>query len=158
MPFGLAISTERAKTLEVFIFSPHQSKSDIPTRLQGAIQDELIRRGYSSEPGVFDVTFECIETTQHDLTDPVMAEYITIMIINNKTRGKFSTKLPSAFFLTSHFQTRYPQSWKIVRSTLHIPFSVSHSFVFSYRNRRRYAYPVLYCCFLPHTMFQRGAS
>ncbi|KAH9036152.1 hypothetical protein EDB85DRAFT_2073270 [Lactarius pseudohatsudake] len=51
MPFGLAISTERAKALE------------------SAIQDELIKRGYSAEP------------------DPVMAEYITIMIINNKTRG-----------------------------------------------------------------------
>ncbi|KAH9976202.1 hypothetical protein BGW80DRAFT_1291913 [Lactifluus volemus] len=57
MPFGLAISTERAKTLE------------------GAIQDELIRRGYSSEP------------------DPVMAEYITIMIINNKTRDQISSEL-----------------------------------------------------------------
>ncbi|KAH9956499.1 hypothetical protein BC827DRAFT_1230775 [Russula dissimulans] len=57
MPFGLAISTERAKTLE------------------SAIQDELIKRGYSAEP------------------DPVMAEYITIMIINNKTRDQISSEL-----------------------------------------------------------------
>lgn len=57
MPFGLAISTERAKALE------------------SAIQDELIKRGYSAEP------------------DPVMAEYITIMIINNKTRDQISSEL-----------------------------------------------------------------
>ncbi|KAI0282809.1 hypothetical protein BGY98DRAFT_1174441 [Russula aff. rugulosa BPL654] len=57
MRFGLAIGTERAKTLE------------------SAIQDELIKRGYSAEP------------------DPVMAEYITIMIINNKTRDQISSEL-----------------------------------------------------------------
>ncbi|KAF8270478.1 hypothetical protein EI94DRAFT_1722786 [Lactarius quietus] len=57
MPFGLAISTERAKALE------------------NAIQDELIKRRYSAEP------------------DPVMAEYITIMIINNKTRDQISSEL-----------------------------------------------------------------
>jgi hypothetical protein len=64
MPFGLAISTERAKTLEVFIFSSDKSVSYY-THLsaQSAIQDELIRRGYSTEPGLFDVTFECLETT-----------------------------------------------------------------------------------------------
>ncbi|KAI0261252.1 hypothetical protein BC834DRAFT_483270 [Gloeopeniophorella convolvens] len=57
MPFGLAISTERSKALE------------------SAIQDELIKRGYSAEP------------------DAVMAEYITIMIINNKTRDQISSEL-----------------------------------------------------------------
>ncbi|KAN0125600.1 hypothetical protein V8E52_000807 [Russula decolorans] len=57
MPFNLAIGTERAKALE------------------SAIQDELIKRGYSAEP------------------DPVMAEYITIMIINNKTRDQISSEL-----------------------------------------------------------------
>ncbi|KAH9174919.1 hypothetical protein EDB89DRAFT_2113391 [Lactarius sanguifluus] len=76
MPFGLAISTERAKALEVFAYfwgairTVHAHLS-----LQSAIQDELIKRGYSAEP------------------DPVMAEYITIMIINNKTRDQISSEL-----------------------------------------------------------------
>ncbi|GJE91411.1 hypothetical protein PsYK624_075610 [Phanerochaete sordida] len=45
------------------------------TALQNAIQDELTKRGYSPD------------------ADPVMAEYITIMIINNKTPAQISTEL-----------------------------------------------------------------
>ncbi|KAI0036150.1 hypothetical protein K488DRAFT_41726 [Vararia minispora EC-137] len=45
------------------------------TALQNAIQDELIKRRYSQEP------------------DPVMAEYITIMIINNKSSEQISSEL-----------------------------------------------------------------
>ncbi|KAI0827944.1 hypothetical protein BC628DRAFT_1317663 [Trametes gibbosa] len=57
MAFGLTIGTERA------------------TALQNAIQDELIKRGFSPD------------------ADPVMAEYITIMIINNKTPPQISSEL-----------------------------------------------------------------
>ena len=54
MPFGLAISTERAKALEVYSLLL-RSISTVLTHFpfQSAIQDELIKRGYSSEPGVF---------------------------------------------------------------------------------------------------------
>ncbi|KAF9268606.1 hypothetical protein L218DRAFT_917502 [Marasmius fiardii PR-910] len=45
------------------------------TILQQAIQDELIARGYSQDP------------------DPVMAEYITIMVINNKTAAQITGEL-----------------------------------------------------------------
>ncbi|KAI0645234.1 hypothetical protein C8Q79DRAFT_911627 [Trametes meyenii] len=57
MAFGLTIGTERASAL------------------QNAIQDELIKRGFSPD------------------ADPVMAEYITIMIINNKTPAQISSEL-----------------------------------------------------------------
>ncbi|KAG9312120.1 hypothetical protein JVU11DRAFT_7407 [Chiua virens] len=57
MPFGLTIGTERANTL------------------QNAIQDELMKRGFSPD------------------ADPVMAEYITIMIINNKTAAQITSEL-----------------------------------------------------------------
>ncbi|KAM5530480.1 hypothetical protein V8D89_015864 [Ganoderma adspersum] len=45
------------------------------TALQNAIQDELMKRQYSIEP------------------DPVMAEYITIMVINNKTAAQITSEL-----------------------------------------------------------------
>ncbi|KAG6864497.1 hypothetical protein C0991_009091 [Blastosporella zonata] len=45
------------------------------TALQQGIQDELMRRGYSPD------------------ADPVMAEYITIMVINNKTSSQITTEL-----------------------------------------------------------------
>ncbi|KAK7057549.1 hypothetical protein R3P38DRAFT_2841681 [Favolaschia claudopus] len=45
------------------------------TALQQSIQDELTRRNYSAEP------------------DAVMAEYITIMIINNKTASQITSEL-----------------------------------------------------------------
>ncbi|KAH9485519.1 hypothetical protein JR316_0002427 [Psilocybe cubensis] len=57
MSFGLTIGTERAQAL------------------QASIQDELMKRGYSTEP------------------DPVMAEFITIMVINNKTPAQVSLEL-----------------------------------------------------------------
>ncbi|EJF57536.1 hypothetical protein BD309DRAFT_970550 [Dichomitus squalens] len=57
MAFGLTMGTERA------------------TALQNAIQDELMKRQYSTEP------------------DPVMAEYITIMVINNKTAAQITSEL-----------------------------------------------------------------
>ncbi|TFY52127.1 hypothetical protein EVG20_g10694, partial [Dentipellis fragilis] len=57
MPFGLIIGTERANAL------------------QNTIQDELLKRGYSTD------------------ADPVMAEYITIMVINNKTTDQISSEL-----------------------------------------------------------------
>ncbi|TFK23172.1 hypothetical protein FA15DRAFT_670781 [Coprinopsis marcescibilis] len=57
MPFELTIGTERAAVF------------------QQAIQDELVNRGYSTEP------------------DSVMAEYITIMVINNKTAAQITTEL-----------------------------------------------------------------
>ncbi|KAI5121448.1 hypothetical protein M0805_009556 [Coniferiporia weirii] len=43
--------------------------------LQNSIQDELLKRGYSPD------------------SDPVMAEYITIMLINNKTAEQITTEL-----------------------------------------------------------------
>ncbi|GBE81051.1 hypothetical protein BKA93DRAFT_812046 [Sparassis latifolia] len=49
--------------------------TDRSTSLQNAIQDELTKRGYSPD------------------ADPVMAEYITIMIINNKTPAQISSEL-----------------------------------------------------------------
>jgi len=45
------------------------------TILQTSIQDELMSRGYSPD------------------ADPVMAEYITIMIINNKTPAQITSEL-----------------------------------------------------------------
>ncbi|KAG5727102.1 Nuclear polyadenylated RNA-binding protein nab2 [Termitomyces sp. T112] len=45
------------------------------TALQQSIQDELTKRGFSQD------------------ADPVMAEYITIMVINNKTAAQITTEL-----------------------------------------------------------------
>ncbi|KAI0359628.1 hypothetical protein OH77DRAFT_1472978 [Trametes cingulata] len=69
MAFGLTIGTERA------------------TALQNAIQDELMKRGFSPE------------------ADPVMAEYITIMIINNKTPAQISSELED--LIGSDFDTSF---------------------------------------------------
>ncbi|KAG6920193.1 hypothetical protein DXG01_004962 [Tephrocybe rancida] len=49
------------------------------TALQQSIEDELMKRGFSPE------------------ADPVMAEYITIMIINNKTSGRLQSSYPRQF-------------------------------------------------------------
>ncbi|KAF9071643.1 hypothetical protein BDP27DRAFT_1391537 [Rhodocollybia butyracea] len=49
--------------------------TDRALALQQAIQDELMARGYSTD------------------ADPVMAEYITIMIINNKTESQITLEL-----------------------------------------------------------------
>ncbi|KAI0653506.1 hypothetical protein C8Q70DRAFT_937612 [Cubamyces menziesii] len=69
MAFGLTIGTERA------------------TALQNAIQDELLKRGFSPD------------------ADPVMAEYITIMIINNKTPAQISSELED--LIGSDFDTSF---------------------------------------------------
>ncbi|PPQ63015.1 hypothetical protein CVT24_005961 [Panaeolus cyanescens] len=50
-------------------------KSERANALQAAIQEELTIRGYSPEP------------------DPVLAEYITIMVINNKTPAQITGEL-----------------------------------------------------------------
>ncbi|KAH0829171.1 hypothetical protein J3R83DRAFT_2682 [Lanmaoa asiatica] len=75
MPFGLTIGTERANSL------------------QNAIQDELMKRGFSPDAGQFTGTISMHSNAYPGgYTDPVMAEYITIMIINNKTAVfQFST-------------------------------------------------------------------
>jgi hypothetical protein len=57
MPFGLAIGTERAKALEVLTSSTVNLNSTTHSSLQSAIQDELIKRGYSAEPGPFLAVF-----------------------------------------------------------------------------------------------------
>jgi len=62
MRFGLAIGTERAKALEVSTSSTVNLNSVTHSSLQIAIQDELIKRGYSAEPGPFLVAFESQET------------------------------------------------------------------------------------------------
>ena len=73
MAFGLTMGTDRA------------------TALQNAIEAEWMRRQYSSEPG------ECIYASQGEaensvvLQDTTMAEYITIMVINNKTPGEHAS-------------------------------------------------------------------
>ena len=73
MAFGLTMGTERA------------------TALQNAIQDELMKRQYSTEPGTS--SSDLAMSAKTDLaclaSDPVMAEYITLMVINNKTAGEY---------------------------------------------------------------------
>lgn len=66
--------------------------------LQGAIQEELIKRGYSAEPGLFTVTHHFLKALISGFLDPVMAEYITIMIINNKTRGMYQPSSHTIYF------------------------------------------------------------
>ena len=85
MAFGLAIGTERAAALQVGE-EGSESKGVVLTRLQTSIQNELTRRGLSADgtpafPSGFgrEGLILC--------PDAVMAEYITIMIINNKTSG-----------------------------------------------------------------------
>ena len=58
MRFGLAIGTERAKALEVSTSSTVNLNSITHSSLQNAIQDELMKRGYSVEPGPFLAAFE----------------------------------------------------------------------------------------------------
>ncbi|TBU50331.1 hypothetical protein BD309DRAFT_1048679 [Dichomitus squalens] len=67
--FGLTMGTERA------------------TALQDAVQDELMKQQYSTKPGMGAVYFPvCAKTDLPYLAqDPVVAEHITIMAINNKT-------------------------------------------------------------------------
>jgi hypothetical protein len=67
MRFGLAIGTERAKTLEVLTSSTLDLNSISHLSLQSAIQDELIKRGYSAEPGPFLAAFASQETANRAL-------------------------------------------------------------------------------------------
>jgi hypothetical protein len=71
---------------------------------------------------MFDVTFDYIESTQHDMTDPVMAEYITIMIINNKTRGKFLNQTTLSFFFDESFPDQI--SSELEDRAFYTPYSV----------------------------------
>lgn len=75
MPFGLTIGTDRA------------------TALQKSIQDELTKREYSAEAGELLTKYMPPSMTLTISIDPVMAEYITIMIINNKTAGGYKSSL-----------------------------------------------------------------
>jgi hypothetical protein len=54
---------------------------------QNSIQDELTKRGYSPDAGESNNPANATPPL-NDYQDPVMAEYITIMIINNKSPGK----------------------------------------------------------------------
>jgi hypothetical protein len=67
MPFNLAIGTERAKALEVLTSSTVHLNSTTHSSPQSAIQDELIKRGYSAEPGPFLAAFEFQETANRAL-------------------------------------------------------------------------------------------
>jgi hypothetical protein len=67
MPFGLAIGTERAKALEVLTSFTLNLNSITHSSLQSAIQDELIKCGYSAEPGPFLAAFESQETVNKAL-------------------------------------------------------------------------------------------
>jgi len=67
MRFGLAIGTERAKTLEVSTSSTVDLNPITHLSPQNAIQDELIKRGYSAEPGPFLAAFESQETANRAL-------------------------------------------------------------------------------------------
>ncbi len=63
MPFGLAISTERAKALEVLAYLWRAIRTvHAHLSLQSAIQDELIKRGYSAEPGLFTITCQVLKS------------------------------------------------------------------------------------------------
>jgi len=77
MPFGLTIGTERANTLQVRknaqIFTQTPRFTDPPP--QTAIQNELAKRGWGTEP------------------DITMAEYITIMLINGKSEDQINSEL-----------------------------------------------------------------
>jgi hypothetical protein len=54
---------------------------------QKSIQDELTARNFSPDAGERSVLYAARNSMLIAVIDPVMAEYITIMIINNKTAG-----------------------------------------------------------------------
>jgi nuclear polyadenylated RNA-binding protein NAB2 len=86
MPFGLTIGTERA------------------TALQNSIQDELTRREYSADAGKpFSSRAKRYVCTELHQIDPVMAEYITIMIINNKTASEYSLSIKAECSVNNRF-------------------------------------------------------
>ena len=97
MAFGLTMGTERA------------------TALQNAIQDELMKRQYSSEPGAYPAPSRSLVMAHpvYLTQDPVMAEYITIMVINNKTARASSFEL---LLITPSVLTK----WSFPSSSNHI--------------------------------------
>jgi len=89
MPFGLIIGTDRASALQVCL-GPALLLFFVELNfffVQKSIQDELTARSFSPDAGERPVLSTARSSTLTPGTDPVMAEYITIMIINNKTAG-----------------------------------------------------------------------
>ncbi|KAH7907004.1 hypothetical protein BJ138DRAFT_1161241 [Hygrophoropsis aurantiaca] len=76
--------------------------TDRASALQNAIQEELTTRGYSQD------------------ADPVMAEYITIMIINNKTAAQITTELED--LIGSEFDPSFT-SWLFLEAAKGAPES-----------------------------------
>lgn len=86
MAFGLAIGTERAALLQVCF-------SDSFVAAQILMRASAFYSGWASETRIqsgrrYGRTSPLSEVFYWHLLDPVMAEYITIMLINNKTSGK----------------------------------------------------------------------
>jgi hypothetical protein len=109
MRFGLAIGTERAKTLEVLTSSTLDLNSITHSSLQSAIQDELIKRGYSAEPGPFLTAFESRKPLigHHRPSHGRIHHYYDYQQQDSR---QVSILLVYSSFLMNHFQTRYPQS------------------------------------------------
>lgn len=104
MVFGLTIGTDRAAALQVRqAHTSYLPATDFGP--QKSIQDELAKRGYGNDSGMSCSPPAHMSHT-HERTDIVMAEYITIMIINNKTPGQsYLSSFPRSPFLT---HTRSP--------------------------------------------------
>lgn len=109
MVFGLTIGTERANALQVRAIQSFfvLFLVDLVLFSQNAIQQELMKRGFSPDAGKFSGTASMHSNSYTGgYTDPVMAEYITIMIINNKTPGtSISCSRPWALALVSSVLT-----------------------------------------------------
>jgi hypothetical protein len=73
--------------------------------VQKSIQDELTARSFSPDAGERSVLFTARSSTLTAGTDPVMAEYITIMIINNKTAGMWYQELLCSHWLIALHST-----------------------------------------------------
>ncbi len=71
------------------------------------------------------------------MKDPVMAEYITIMIINNKTAGECSSPLMKEEALTA-MQPKYRRNSKTVRFQLIIVYETHADDYYSDRIRLWY--------------------
>ncbi|QRW12736.1 polyadenylated RNA-binding protein NAB2 [Ceratobasidium sp. AG-Ba] len=59
--------------------------------LQSAIQKELVTKGYSDESGTYNAVLDLRDANIY--VDMVMAEYITIMLINSKTAEQITSEL-----------------------------------------------------------------
>ena len=92
MVFGLTIGTERAAALQVSWLFFEMMDMFLLSLVKQSIQDELTKRGYSPDAGAFVISLKAFLWLSF-LVDPVMAEYITIMVINNKTAGKLTFQL-----------------------------------------------------------------